>query len=215
MEIMTDFSKAYAMMSGIQKKEFPFAASVAMNSTFKQLVKKDGHLASTMDRHIDRGANPFTKRGFYAYFTRKNRLSGFIAVKDKNSYLDTIIFGGTVKPLKGNQFLIQPVNQKKNKYGNIPRNTLARKSANTKDYFKPKKPMIGKYGVRPYGLYKHRPKRAPQLIIKYSEKTRDQRGFYPAGRDAARYYKRHFPTNFNIAMKNAVMSSNYRVATGF
>lgn len=215
MEIMTDFSKAYEMMSGIQKKEFPFAASVAMNSTFKQITKKGGHLASTMDRYIDLGANAFTKRGFYYYATRKNRLSGFIAVKDQNSYLDKIIFGGEVKPLKGNQFLIQPVNQKKNKHGNIPRNTLARKSANTKDYFTPKKPMVGKYGVRPYGLYKHRPKRSPQLIIKYAVKSRRQRGFYPAGRDAARYYKRHFPTNFNIAIKNAVMNSNYRVATGF
>ena len=65
-----------------------------------------------MDRYIDRGATRYTKGGFFAYYTNKRRLSGFIAAKDKNEYLDLLIFGGQVKPLAGNNNLIQPVNQK-------------------------------------------------------------------------------------------------------
>ena len=209
--IETDFSQGYKMMNEIQRKELPFAASVAMNSTFAQITKKDGHLYQTMDKYIDKGANPYTKRGFYYYGARKNRLSGFIAVKDANSYLDTIIFGGQVKPLKSNQFLIQPVNQRLNKYGNIPRNTFSKKAANEKQYFAGKPSGTN----RPYGLYKRHKKKKPELLIMYSRKGRYQKAFYPAGRDAARYYKRHFATNFNIAITFAVANSRYRVATGF
>ena len=114
MKISVDFTETFKMLNDIQRHEFPFATSKAMNFVMKGIVKD--FLPVVMDRYIDRGATPYTKRGFFAYYTRKNRLSGFIAAKDKNEYLDLLIFGGHVKPLEGNNKLIQPVNQKKNKY---------------------------------------------------------------------------------------------------
>lgn len=218
MRITTDFSDAYAMMNEVQKKQFPFAASVAMNTTMHQIAKKKtGYLAKIMDRYIDKGANPYTKGGFYIYRTNKRRLSGFIGIKDANHYLDTIIYGGQVKPLKNNKKLIQPVNQKLNKYGNIPRNTIKRLTSNKEKYFTTKKPTPGKYGMRPPGVYKRHANnnRLPTLLIRYDRSRRFQRGFFPAPREAARYYKKHFPTNFNIAISNAVQTSKYKAPTGF
>ena len=179
---------------------------------------KQGFLAKTMDRYIDKGANPYTKGGFFVYRTNKRRLSGYIGIKDKNHYLDTIIFGGQVKPLKDNSKLIQPVNQRLNKYGNIPRNKIKSLLSNPDKYFRNKgRKLKGKYGPRPDGIYMKpaNPKRAPRLLIKYEASRRDQRGFYPAPRDAARFYKRYILKNFDIAFKNAVMTSRYRVPTGF
>lgn len=221
MLIKSDFSEAYKMFDSIQKREFPFAASVAMNTTMEQIAGKrgkQGFLAKTMDRYIDKGANPYTKGGFFVYRTNKRRLSGYIGIKDKNHYLDTIIFGGQVKPLKDNSKLIQPVNQRLNKYGNIPRNKIKSLLSNPDKYFRNKgRKLKGKYGPRPDGIYMKpaNPKRAPKLLIKYEASRRDQRGFYPAPRDAARFYKRYILKNFDIAFKNAVMTSRYRVPTGF
>lgn len=201
------------MLNEVQKHEFPFAASRAMNFVMKKTV--NDFLPVVMDRYIDKGANPYTKKGFFAYYTKKNRLTGFISVKDRNEYLDKLIFGGQVKPLKGNNNLIQPVNQRLNKYGNIPRNTIARKKSNTNLYFFPKEPMKGKYGIRPYGLYRKYKKKAPKLIIKYDAKGRFQRPIFPADRDAARYFKKNFSNAFDVALANAVLTSRYRVGTGF
>lgn len=213
MKISVDFTETFKMFNDVQKNEFPFATSKAMNFVMKGIVKD--FLPVVMDRYIDRGATRYTKGGFFAYYTMKNRLSGFIAAKDKNEYLDLLIFGGQVKPLAGNNNLIQPVNQRKNKYGNIPRNTIKRKKSNTNLYFFPKKPMKGKYGIRPYGLYRRYKKKSPKLIIKYDAKGRFQRPIFPADRDAARYFNKNFIPAFDVAMKNAVMSSKYRVGTGF
>lgn len=213
MQISVDFTKTYEMLNEVQKHEFPFAASKAMNFVMKKTV--NDYLPVVMDRYIDKGANPYTKKGFFAYYTKKNRLTGFISVKDRNEYLDKLIFGGQVKPLKGNNNLIQPVNQRLNKYGNIPRNTIARKKSNTNLYFFPKEPMKGKYGIRPYGLYRKYKKKAPKLIIKYDAKGRFQRPIFPADRDAARYFKKNFSNAFDVALTNAVLTSRYRVGTGF
>ena len=213
MKISVDFTETYEMFNAVQKNEFPFAASQAMNFVMKKTTQE--FLPAVMDRYIDKGATPYTKRGFFAYYTKKSRLSGYIAAKDKNEYLDILIFGGQVKPLKDNNNLIQPVNQKKNKYGNIPRNTFARKKANTELYFTPKKPMKGKYGIRPYGLYRKYKRKAPKLIIKYDAKGRYQRAIFPADRDAARFIKRNFLKAFDVALRNAVLTSRYRQGTGF
>lgn len=213
MRISVDFTKTYEMLNEVQKNEFPFAASKAMNFVMGKTVKE--FLPVVMDRYIDRGATRYTKGGFFAYYTHKSRLSGYIAVKDKNHYLDKLIFGGHVKPLADNNNLIQPVNQRKNKYGNIPRNTIARKKSNTELYFFPKKPMKGKYGIRPYGLYRKYKKKAPKLIIKYDAKGRFQRPIFPADRDAARYFHKNIVQAFDVALGNAVLNSRYRVGTGF
>ena len=89
MKISVDFTETYAMFNAVQKNEFPFAASQAMNFVMKKTTQE--FLPEVMDRYIDKGATPYTKRGFFAYYTKKNRLSGYIAAKDKNEYLDILI----------------------------------------------------------------------------------------------------------------------------
>ena len=52
-------------LTDIEKNQVPFACSVAMNSTVKTLAQK--YLPQVIDRYVDKGANAYTKRGFY-YF---------------------------------------------------------------------------------------------------------------------------------------------------
>lgn len=209
MRLHTDFSQAYAMMNDLEKKEFPFSASLAMNRTMSKMNKE--FMPKAMDKYIDKGANPYTKKGFFTAMSRKDRLHVALGIKDKNDYLDLVIFGGQVKPLQDNQFLIQPVNQRLNKYGNIPRNTLRNKSQKDNLYFTGKPRGTN----RPYGLYRRYKKKKPELVINYSNKSRQQKGFFPAGREAARYYRKNFPKIFEIAFRNTLMQSRYRPATGF
>ena len=81
MKMSVDFTETYAMFNAVQKHEFPYATSQAMNFVLKKTTKD--FLPAVMDRYIDKGATPYTKRGFFAYYTKKSRLSGYIAAKDK------------------------------------------------------------------------------------------------------------------------------------
>ena len=194
-------------LTDIEKKQVPFACSVAMNETVKVIAKK--YLPQVIDRYVDKGANAYTKRGFYYIRSSKRKLVAYVAVKDDNEYLDTIIYGGIVKPLKDNRFLIQPVNARLNKYGNLPRNSHQRRMDNPHLYFegKPNKKA-------PYGVYRRYKRKKPKLITRYDRKNRRQRGIFPAPTLARHFVRKQFIVNYNIAFGN-IMMQGHRKPTGF
>jgi len=194
-------------LTDIEKNQVPFACSVAMNETVKTLAQK--YLPRVIDRYVDKGANAYTKRGFYYFRSNKRNLVAYVGSKDDNEYLDTIIYGGTVKPLKDNRFLIQPVNARLNKYGNLPRNSHQRRKSNEHLYFQ------GKPSKRsPYGLYRRYKKKAPKLITRYDRKNRRQRGIFPAPTLARHFVRKQFIKNYNIAFTNIMMRGHAK-PTGF
>lgn len=213
MMTVINMDKHTKALTDLEKNQMPFITSVALNETVKQIAgtrQKPGFLAKTIDRYVDKGANPYTKGGFYWYGSSKRNLVAYVGAKKNNHYLDTIIFGGTVKPLKNNKTLIQPVGQRLNKYGNIPRNTIDRMK-NRPNYFlgKPKN------SNKPYGLYKtYKTKRKPQLMILMKNKRRSQRGFFPAPMLSRMFIRKQFDKNFKIAFTNIMMRGSY-FPTGF
>ena len=210
MRITFDVSKFKERLNTIEKRELPFATSAAINRTIFLISQR--YLRRQMDRYFDGGAVRFSKSGVRYHKADKYNLIGVVYYMGNRPYLSTVSFGGTVLPLKTNTRLIQPVNQKVNKYGNIPRNTIARKTARTDLYF------FGRPKGRPeapFGLYRRYKRKAPVLHIKYSEKSREQEPIFPASRLSIKYAKRVFPGLFKIAFQNAVRTSRLQTPTGF
>ena len=99
----------------VQKKQIPFATSVAINDTLFDLKKE---MAKQMDKKLDR-PTPFTKRGFFINKAKKNLLVGVLLMKDVvANYLQYQIDGGIRTDSKYLPIPFVP-NARLNKFGNI------------------------------------------------------------------------------------------------
>ena len=101
--------------TSVQKKQIPFATSVAINNTLFDLKKE---MAKQMDKKLDR-PTPFTKRGFFINKAKKNLLVGVLLMKDiVANYMQYQIEGGTRTTGKQIPVPYKP-NARLNKFGNI------------------------------------------------------------------------------------------------
>jgi len=101
--------------TNVQKKQIPFATSVAINNTLFDLKKE---MAKQMDKKLDR-PTPFTKRGFFINKAKKNLLVGVLLMKDiVANYMQYQIEGGTRTTGKRIPVPYKP-NARLNKFGNI------------------------------------------------------------------------------------------------
>jgi len=103
-----------------QKKQIPFATSLAINNTLLALAgtpKKMGILGIQLDKKLDR-PTPKTKKGFFVIRATKKKLIGILKIKDfVEDYLKFQIDGGIRS--SGHRFAIPTRNSKLNKFGNI------------------------------------------------------------------------------------------------
>lgn len=77
-----------------------------------------------LPRRIDR-PTPFTQKAFAILYAKKSNLNATILIKDiQAGYLTAQEYGGTRYPK--NAALVVPVNQRLNKYGNLPRGAIKR-----------------------------------------------------------------------------------------
>jgi len=205
-----DFRGAYDFMSNLERHEFPQAVKSTLNKLAFNVSKK--YLPGEMDKYIDKGANPFTKKGIFFEGATKRRFKAVVFYPGNRHYLSLITFGGVSKPLKNNKVLVQPIlaNQRVNKYGNLPRNTVKKKASNEKLYFVGKKGKSGKHG-----LYRRYKKQAPKLIIMLDTPQRRQERIFPADKLGVKYVKRHFNNIFQMQMKKAIKTTRFRQPTGF
>nr|BAR35126.1 hypothetical protein [uncultured Mediterranean phage uvMED] len=202
-----DMDSIYERMDLIEKHEFPFALSAAMTRCMFLISNK--YLRHDIDKYVAGGATKWSKSGILYQKASKENLYAAVYYKDDRFYLGTITFGGTTVPHTGNKVLIEPVNQKVNKFGNIPRRSLANKAAKKHLYF------VGKPGNRPYGLYRRYKKKAPDLVIMLQNQSREQKSIFPAPARAARVFNRLFNDVFYNSMNRALQTSRYQNPTGF
>lgn len=202
-----DMSTAYEHMDAVQKYEFPTALSMAMNRCVHQISQK--FLRREIDKYVDRGATPWTKKGILYHQASRENLYAAVYYKENRFYLGTITFGGTTVPHEGNKVLIEPISQRLNKYGNIPRNTLARKTAKSHLYF------VGKPGNRPYGLYRRYKKKAPDLVMMLQNESRRQESIFPAPELSKKVFHRMFEGVFYKSMATRLAKTRFRNPTGF
>lgn len=117
--VKSELYKLTKRLSDIQKKQIPFATAKALTSTAKHVQTKQ---AAQLEKDLDK-PTPFTKRGFYVQGATRSKQYARVGIKDiQAKYLKLQIEGGTRKPNK--KALIAPVQQRRNKYGNMPRGKL-------------------------------------------------------------------------------------------
>ena len=117
--LQSDMRKLQQSLTEFQKKQLPFATSVALNQ-----VASLGQKAAlrSMSRNLDK-PTPFTKRGLRITRSTKTRLMSEVYIQEiQAAYLQYQVEGGTRRPKS--RALIVPVQQRVNQYGNLPRNKV-------------------------------------------------------------------------------------------
>lgn len=112
--IKGDLKEITRHLNRTQKKQIPFAASMAINNTLKQVVKAEqAQIVKKLDK-----PTPFTVKAFKINWSRKNMLHGEVVIKPAQwKYLKYQIEGGTRTK---HNIGVPTSNAKLNKYGNIP-----------------------------------------------------------------------------------------------
>ena len=175
-----------------QKKQIPFATSVAINNTLFDLKKE---MAKQMDKKLDR-PTPFTKRGFFINKAKKNLLVGVLLMKDiVANYMQFQIEGGTRTTGKQIPVPYKP-NARLNKFGNIIGKRTGLIKKNTQ--------FIGNVSGTE-GVYE-RTKDGLKLIIGF-ERSVTYRPRFPFYTIAARFSNAVFDRNFTKAFNRALRSA--------
>jgi hypothetical protein len=178
--------------TNVQKKQIPFATSVAINNTLFDLKKE---MAKQMDKKLDR-PTPFTKRGFFINKAKKNLLIGVLLMKDiVANYMQYQIEGGTRSTGKQIPVPYKP-NARLNKFGNIigKRTGLIKKSTQ----------FIGNVNGTE-GVYE-RTKQGLKLIIGF-ERSVNYRPRFPFYVIAAKFSNAVFDRKFAKAFERALRSA--------
>tara|TARA_R110001632_G_C11215423_1_gene404856 strand:- start:127 stop:762 length:636 start_codon:yes stop_codon:yes gene_type:complete len=206
-KLTVDFDEMAKKMTDIQKSQIPFAAMLTVNDLAKNIAMSV--VRDSMSESFDKGATRWSKAAsLYTTTKSKSNLRAQVYLKGNRGYLPKLMEGGVVTPLEGMKSLIQPItkNYKINKFGNVPRNTLKKLSANKKKYF------YGRPGNKKsntFGLYQ-RPKNKGdkfKLLIKVETSARGQRAFWSPEKDAEAYVKRRFTMTFNKFFKKAMSTA--------
>ena len=176
----------------VQKKQIPFATSVAINNTLFDLKKE---MAKQMDKKLDR-PTPFTKRGFFINKAKKNLLVGVLLMKDiVANYLQYQIEGGTRTTGKRIPVPYQP-NARLNKFGNIIGKKTGLIKKNTQ--------FIGNLGGTE-GVYE-RTKQGVKLIIGF-ERSVNYRPRFPFYIIAEKFSNAVFDKKFAKAFERALWTA--------
>lgn len=121
-KIASDLKKLEKKLTQIERKQLPYAASVALNETIKDVEKG---LKRQLKKDIDR-PTPFTLKAFRIKRSTKRNLVAEISIKPiQAKYLGYQIDGGTRRAKRAAPVII-PREKQRNKYGNLPRGKLRR-----------------------------------------------------------------------------------------
>jgi len=96
LNIKGDLKNITRHLNRVQKKQIPFAASLAINNTLKQVVKAEkAQIVKKLDR-----PTPFTVNAFKINWSKKHRLHGEVVIKPAQwNYLSLQRLNG-LPPLK-------------------------------------------------------------------------------------------------------------------
>jgi hypothetical protein len=208
MTVTFDLEKLTDRMDLIKKSQIPFAMANTMNQLSKQIAIKE--LRAYMDKTFDGGATGFTQRASLYKAANKNDLKALIYLKGDRPYLKTLKDGGTVKPLKTNRALLQPITKHTkthiNKFGNLPRNKVRSLTSKKKKYF------LGRPGNKSsntVGLYEYPKNKGDKfkLLIKYDQPSRRQRKIFRPTELAYSYVQKNFVKEFNRQFRKAIRTA--------
>lgn len=174
------------------KKQVPFAASRAINSTLKFVHRAE---TAALSRYLDR-PTPFTLRAYRIKYSNKTNLSGAVyAAPIQNKYLSPQVYGGEVAFPKSHPVPGERV--KLNAYGNLPRK--ATKAANV--YAE-----TTKAGLRGSWKVTGKKKKKITLVAHFVNRATYQQRL-PFDRIATEVFSRRFPGEMAKAFEFAIKTA--------
>jgi len=189
MSIEQDIKRLIKNIKNVERKQVPFAASVALNKTAEQV--KTG-IERQLKKDIDR-PTPFTQKAFKVNRSTKTRLISSVEIKPiQAKYLRYQIEGGSRRGTKDSPVII-PRKGQQNKYGNLPRGKLSKLKSQGKSY------------ISNNVAYQRLKKSSKPLAYFASKASYTKRfKFYERGHSTA---KKVIVKNFKEALKNAIRTS--------
>ena len=181
-------------MDRIERKQMPFAASMALNNTAWDIKKAlDKELVKSL-----KNPTPFTLKGIRVKGANKSHLVAYVSIAPVQAkYLKWAIEGGTRRPNK--RALLYPVAQKRNKYGNMARRAVKNLAASPKTFSGTPR------GRTTPGLYKRvgpKGRKQLKLMVSYQRRANYEKrfGFYSTSEKTV---KKVMGKNFAAARKKA------------
>jgi hypothetical protein len=194
-------------LNSLERKQLPFATALAINEVLGMVKARE---PQELERELD-NPTPFTKRGLFQVRANKRKLHGVVGFKDGTAnYLKLLATGG--KRLPSKRALLMPVNQRVNKYGNMPRGSVARVlqkpnvfSGKVKGvagvWLRPKRGTQRRGGVGAKGNQK-----APKLLIAFRSSAQYRRQLHFEAR-GTRLIKREIGPATTKSLKAAIRSA--------
>ncbi|PHS21749.1 MAG: hypothetical protein COA84_15150 [Robiginitomaculum sp.] len=207
MDLM-DFERG---LTRLEKKQMPFAASLALNATVLDVQK---NAIARLSKDLDR-PTPFTKRGVFVKRSTKQNLFADVGFKDiQAGYLKWQQDGGVRRPKQ--KAIVVPVANgagfKRNKYGNMSRNAVKRLLAKP-NVFSGKVKGVGGIWLRPKrskrrggGVGTVTNVKAPKLLAAYRSSVKYMPTMDFQG-DAYKTAKVRFPHHLERTFKQALATS--------
>tara|TARA_R110000850_G_scaffold249255_1_gene374178 strand:- start:41 stop:616 length:576 start_codon:yes stop_codon:yes gene_type:complete len=176
-------------MSKVQKKQIPFAAANAINTTLFDIMKAE---KAQMPKKLDRPKN-YSVKAFKINKAKKTALVGDIhVIPKKYEYLKYAIEGGT----RTGNVLVPSKHAKLNKFGNI---------TGLKDGYKLKKDQYKAKINNTYGVWERTKTRTKLLILFTKSATYKKR--FPFYKIADGVARKKFLRNFKISLSRAMRTA--------
>ena len=201
--VKTNIKEISKNLTRDQKKQVPFAASLAINATLgigkkNRMKGLDGALQKQMKKKLD-NPMPRTTKAFYRVGSRKTNLVGVLGFTEwASKFMRFLIEGGTRFPKKSKIGVPYKNNARLNRYGNI----AGRKSG----LIKKQSQFIAKIaGIDGVWERQKRDKKA-KLIIGFKNSVL-YKPIFPFYKIAKRYCLAKFDENFQKALDKAIKSA--------
>lgn len=191
--ITSDLKKLKRALDDVQKQA-RFATAKALTDTAKHIQSKQPEV---LDKSLD-NPTPFTKRGFYIKGATKANLVARVGIKDiQANYLKYQIKGGARKA--PNKALLAPVQQRRNKYGNIPKGRIQKLL---------QKPNVfsGVINGTP-GIWERNKRGGLKLLVSYATTHEYKRKPYDFEGTARVMANRQLPISMKKAMQQALRTA--------
>ena len=210
-EMTMNLENYFGKLDHLGKAVFPLAASEALNDVAFGTIRL---LKKEIPKYVDRPVK-YTVSGIQTDKSSVKTLRSLIGYEKHRYWLTTITYGGMVRPYPKARVLVEPIksaNVVNKSHGNLPRNYLKKRKANSHLYF------IGKPNnragtARRYGLYRYYKTRAPKLLVALDRTQRYQKKLFPADTIGMTYIRQSFMRMFQLRMRHKLAKA--QIPTGF
>jgi hypothetical protein len=191
-------------LNSVQKKQIPFATSMAINSTLFDMKKTNER---KIDMIFEGGATSYTKRQFrFQKSTKRKPVGFFFITPEGEQYLKFQIDGGVRTPRKRAVVVPFKKNIRLNKFGNLTKAKAPQALLDKPNVFSANIKGVGGIYQRSKYVKKIKNSRV-KLLLAYEDQTNYRNPRYPFYETNTKIADRVFGRNFKRALARALKTA--------